>query len=78
MGHLAEEESIMEIVLIGGLLLALLALVLWLAFKHGKQYAEIEKAQENEKAVRDAKKIEDDINKLSDADVSERLREWKR
>lgn len=66
----------MELAIVIVMLLALLALVLWLAFSHGQAVEKQSETTDKLKAVGDAKKIEDDIAKLSDADVSKRLSKW--
>lgn len=68
----------MELLIVIGLLLLVLGIALFIAYKFG---AEVEKhagAEKQIEAVKDAKDIRDKVSKLDGLTVHDRLRGWRR
>jgi len=61
-----------------GVALAVLAGVFLYGRAGGKADAEAEQARKNAKAIKKARDVEDDVNKMGDADIDRRLGEWMR
>lgn len=52
--------------------------VLYLAYRHGQEMERSVGIKNDMEAAHEAKQVENDIRRMSDNDVSERLRKWQR
>jgi hypothetical protein len=64
-------------ILTGLILLSVIAIGIFAYYK-GKDKAKLNQAEKDLEAVENAKKVSDDIDKLDDVSVAERLSKWTR